>query len=381
MDRRFPSLSRFKKRASPHASSVDVPLANDGYRDPRRDGTGGKRQFSQPMNTLVPLRTYKKKKKNGEVKAIGDERKEGKKEKTSANQNEKQNEKEIGKDEKDDIFQSDSDSQLIDLSLLSSSPTRDRGKELDEIAILIQDSEAAEDGKKGSIGADVTNMSNRTLSPNLTIEQEFGSFPSLMQSLQRKVVECSAEIAERFRDYGIPQPVTSKRELAVRVRRHLHVARTVLNERKGSMYYNSAKKILNQSRHDTMTLKEKLEIEWSIFYGGYYGVKRQLFIGNIIGSQLHDELRASAAVCREVSYWTINGFASFVLANEVILSMIMEDFKCDRKKAQNIARETVDYGKAIADTKEITDDMDVGELLHDEAREFMKGIKQSEGRQ
>lgn len=361
MDRRFPSLSPFKKRSSPHARNVDVPLANDGYRDPRRDGKGPKRQFSQPMNTLVPLRTYKKKKKNDEIKSKGGINEERNEEKEKEN---KENE------EEDENFQSDSDSQLIDLSLLSSSPARDRGNELDEIAKLIQESEdepAADTSKKSS--------TSQLGGPNLsTNEEEFSSFPSLMQSLQRKVVESSTEIADRFKEYGIPKPVTSKRELAVRVERHLQVARKVLTQKKGSSFYNSAKNILNQSRHDTMTLKEKLEIDWNIFYGGYYGLKRQLFIGNIIVSQLHDELRTSAGNCREISYWTINGFSSFVLANEVILSMIMEDFKCDREKAENIARETVDYGKAITDTRDITDDMDVGELLQEESKEFMKNI-------
>ena len=369
MDRRFPSLSPFKKRSSPHARNVDVPLANDGYRDPRRDGKGPKRQFSQPMNTLVPLRTYKKKKKNDEIKSKRGIN-EGKEKEKVENEREKEE-----KEKMEENFQSDSDSQLIDLSLLSSSPTRDRGNELDEIAKLIQESE-------DEPAADtLTKSSTSQLGvPNLSTNEEdfskddFSSFPSLMQSLQRKVVESSTEIAERFKEYGIPKPVTSKRELAVRVDRHLQVARKVLTQKKGSSFYSSAKNILNQSLHDTMTLKEKLEIDWTIFYGGYYGLKRQLFIGNIIVSQLHDELRTSAGNCREISYWTINGFSSFVLANEVILSMIMEDFKCDREKAENIARETVDYGKAITDTRDITDDMDVGELLQDESKEFMKSI-------
>lgn len=380
MDRRFPSLSRFKKRSSPRASSVDVPLATEGYRDPRRDGKGPKRQFSQPMNTLVPLRTYKKKRKDGDQPGRNESNEKDRKVK---NKNEKE-EKNVKENEEEEIFQSDSDSQLIDLSLLSSSPTRDRGNELDEIAKLIQESEgdavkdesAAEDTRlKGPVKTIGASNLSLNLSLNLsTNEEEFSSFPTLMQSLQRKVVESSAEIADRFKEYGIPPPVTSKRELAFRVKRHLHVARNVLSQKKGSRYYDSAKQILNQSRHDTMTLKEKQEIDWNIFHGGYYGLKRQLFIGNIIVSQLHEALRASAGNCREISYWTINGFSSFVLASEVILSMIMEDFKCDRKKAENIARETVDYGKAITDTREITDDMDVGELLHDESKEFMKDI-------
>ena len=46
-------------------------------------------------------------------------------------------------------------------------------------------------------------------------------------------------------------------------------------------------------------------------------------------------------------------FSTYVLANEIIIRMIMEDMNLDFDKAEKFCLETVDYGIVVADSIEV----------------------------
>lgn len=336
-----------------------------GYGDPRREQKGQKRRNLQPTNTLTSNVTSSRVTKNAEKEAEIEDCKP---------------------DNGLSASESDEDG-LIDLSLLSSSPAKESRAAGSGVAI---DGLTAKKGAGngippiGAIGLSSSGSSHprqdqgplpESLSagPDTTNETDLTSMPDLMRSLQRKTEQGCVLVAKRFENYGIPAPITSKRALARRVERHMAQAKAVLETRAGSRFYQEARRLLSVSLHDSMTQKEKLVVDWDTFTGGYYGLKRQLFIGNMIASELQKELQSTRS--REVSYWTTRGFSSFVLANEVIVSMIAEDFGCSRERAAEIAAETVEFGKAVADTAAVVDDLEVGELHQEESEQFMRGIR------
>lgn len=353
MVRTYASLSRRKKRSTALVNGLTISQPSDAYSDPRRSSKVSKPSYTHPTNSLTASRKVKT------------------------------NEKKDFKDSLNPVAgleDSDSDdSQLIDVSILSSSPV----KEDKNIPSLIDLSIYGE--KNSNSDRLPTQLSSKSEKEPieaqiaeaevLEFDQNFNSFESLMDLLQRKVHGTDKLVEEKYNSYGLPETISSKRELSRRAKRHFPALHRTLQDGKGSFFYDRAKHILLRSRHDTMTLAEKQELDWQEFIGGYYGLKRQLFIGNLIASQLHEQLRQRAKDSRVVSYWTVGGFSSFVLANEVILAMIAEDFGCEMPRAEAIAQETVDYGTAIADTRDLDDDMDVGEFLQEESEAFMKNIR------
>lgn len=180
-------------------------------------------------------------------------------------------------------------------------------------------------------------------------------------------------VKRKFEHKHYPPTVKSKRLLKERVEKYLSLVPQILNgDIDASVFYTLAKNQCRRSNHETMTQDEKWEIDWSQYVGGYMGLKRQQFIALIVMSRYRKLLQSHKN--RTVVYWTINGFATYVLANEIILRFIMEDMKCDQARATAIVRESVEYGTVVTDSVGLVDDLEMGELLYAESREFMKDV-------
>ncbi|ABN68311.2 predicted protein [Scheffersomyces stipitis CBS 6054] len=181
-------------------------------------------------------------------------------------------------------------------------------------------------------------------------------------------------VIDKFKKYAFPSPIRSRKELMRRADKYFDVLPLILKGKQApSAYYLLAKNQANSSVHETLSATEKWQINWDKFCGGYYGFKRQSLIGNSISVKLAKELRA-AHRNKTVSYWTTSGFATHVLANEVIIRMAMEDLSCDFDSAERIVMESVEYGKVIADATEIEDDLQADELVSKQSKKFMKQI-------
>lgn len=214
---------------------------------------------------------------------------------------------------------------------------------------------------------------NSKFSDDIKYKAAMGDILAALHEYLRDKIESTRE---KFKEYHIPDPIASKKALLERIEKHLHIIPELLAGKiEMSYFYDLAKEQQRKSIGETINFKEKLLIDWSKFFGGYYGFKRQLFVASVIISKCRKELNSALKKNSTLAYWTPPGFSTYVLANEIIIRLIMEDFKCNFDKAENIIRETSDYGVVILDTVELNDDLEVGELLQEESRIFMKDIQ------
>ncbi|KAK6458791.1 RTC4-like domain-containing protein [Scheffersomyces xylosifermentans] len=197
-----------------------------------------------------------------------------------------------------------------------------------------------------------------------------GNVMKAMKDHQQSKVE---EVTKKFKSYNFPDPIISRKELISRAEKHYHVIANILKGKTApSIYYELAKSQSSSSSHETMSAAEKWQIKWDKYISGYYGMKRQSLIGSSISVKFKKDLRAAQKRNKTVEYWTSTGFATHVLANEIIIRMAMEDLKCPFEEAENVIQNSVEYGKVVTDSVDVEDDFQAGELLKEEAKEFMK---------
>ncbi|ODV81621.1 uncharacterized protein CANTADRAFT_19244 [Suhomyces tanzawaensis NRRL Y-17324] len=167
-------------------------------------------------------------------------------------------------------------------------------------------------------------------------------------------------IKQKFEQHKFPAPIVSKKALLKRAGAHTGMISKMLKGKcEDSHYYNLAKKQHQVSDQDTMSSTEKWNINWEIFYGGYYGIKRQLIIGNMINKQFQRNLRSAAKKNQTVSYWTTSAFSTYVLANEIIIRLVMEDTGCGIDEAIELMHQSIEYGLIVADSIDVDDDVEL----------------------
>lgn len=252
---------------------------------------------------------------------------------------------------------SDKDFSIIDVGNIEPvvlQPNNDRrSAEIDDI--LANDSPIPE-----FLNTDSTDIASSLISDTGTV-------------LERLTSDKIGPVKRKFKDKQYPAAVVSKRLLKQRVEKHLSLVPQILKgDIEASIFYTLAKNQCRRSDHETMTQDEKWDIDWAQFVGGYMGLKRQQFIALIVMSRYRKLLQSLKN--RTVEYWTINGFSTYVLANEIILRFIMDDMNCDQKRATAIVQESVEYGTVVTDSVDLVDDLEIGELLDAESKEFMKDL-------
>ncbi|KAK6205477.1 RTC4-like domain-containing protein [Scheffersomyces amazonensis] len=183
------------------------------------------------------------------------------------------------------------------------------------------------------------------------------------------------EIKRNYKKYKLPNTIESKKKLYKKAKRYLDIIPNILKGKEStSYYYELAKKQRDSSPHETMAVSEKWEIDWKKYFGGYYGFKRQSLLGDLISNKFDKELRAAEKRNKTVSYWTTNAFSTYILANEIIIRMTMDDMKLSFTKAEDIIKSTVEFGIIVADSIEIANDVTPE---HVETAEFMKEFKRN----
>lgn len=169
-----------------------------------------------------------------------------------------------------------------------------------------------------------------------------------------------ASVQEKYKNSGIPPHIISKSKLYSRIEDHINIIPKILNAKLHALdYYIAARSQQAQSPHEIMSKDEKWKIDWEKYYGGYYGFKRQLIIGNFINKRFLDLLLQKSSKNKTILYWTISGFSTYVLANEIIIRLIMEDFGCLEEEAGAKAMQTTDYGSVVTDSVEVIDDLEM----------------------
>lgn len=204
---------------------------------------------------------------------------------------------------------------------------------------------------------------DKLLSSDVTTRTKSKEFSSLPQDiLKGNIEQLNSEIVQdKYKNTKFPLP-RSKALLKKRTEQHIDIIPKILaGEEELSFYYTLALQQRKNLKHSTMTLEERWDIKWEKYIGGFYGLQRQLFILTLIQNRYKDVLVKSSN--KTVKYWTPDMFATYVLANEIILKLVMEDMELSKPEAEKLLKDTVDYGCKLADGQEFKDDLDFGELL------------------
>lgn len=165
---------------------------------------------------------------------------------------------------------------------------------------------------------------------------------------------------EKYENHNFPLP-QSKKGLKRRIEPLLEVVpRLLAGEEDLSIFYNLAHEQYKSLPHLTMTSRETFEIPFQKYVAGYYGLLRQNFVSMLIQAKYGDLLRKSRN--KTVLYWSPDMFATYVLANEIILRLVMEDMEMSKLQAESFLQKTADYGTYIADEIEFANDLDFDEL-------------------
>lgn len=139
------------------------------------------------------------------------------------------------------------------------------------------------------------------------------------------------------------------------------IPRILAGEEELSFYYTLALEQRKMLNHSTMTLEERWDIKWEKYIGGFYGLQRQLFISTLLQNKYSELL--SKSLNKTVKYWTPDMFSTYVLANEIILKLVMEDMGLLKPDAEKLMKDTVDYGCKVADDIDFHDDLEFEEII------------------
>jgi hypothetical protein len=182
------------------------------------------------------------------------------------------------------------------------------------------------------------------------------------------------EVKRTYKDKVIPSPIVSKRQLVKLIDSMIPTIKQLLQSKEfNSVYFQLASAQQEKSKTETITEHDKLQIDWDTYTSGYFGINRQLMMSTIIQSRCRQELQTEINH-KVIKYWGIEGFSTYVLANEVAIRITMNDLHYTFDEASEMLRSTVDYGKYIADKTPVSDDLRHGELLGEETTEFLKGF-------
>lgn len=204
-------------------------------------------------------------------------------------------------------------------------------------------------------------LSSESANTTPTRKQEsFSSLPS--DILQGNFYHLNSDkVKEKYKNTKFPLP-NSKTMLKNRTLEHIDIIPRILaGEEELSFYYTLALEQRKMLNHSTMTLEERWDIKWEKYIGGFYGLQRQLFISTLLQNKYSELL--SKSLNKTVKYWTPDMFSTYVLANEIILKLVMEDMGLLKPDAEKLMKDTVDYGCKVADDIDFHDDLEFEEII------------------
>lgn len=154
--------------------------------------------------------------------------------------------------------------------------------------------------------------------------------------------EKSEQIMAKYKDANFPMAKT-KQELRQQAQKYLHVIPELLEGKVEMLvFYTLAVEQRKNSLAKIMDAAEREKVKWKNFVGGFYGFARQHCISELVFIRFRDLLFKSSN--KTIRFWTPEGFSDYVLANEIILRMVMDDMKISMKEAERVLRQTADFG-------------------------------------
>ncbi|QLQ78776.1 hypothetical protein HG537_0B01250 [Torulaspora globosa] len=156
--------------------------------------------------------------------------------------------------------------------------------------------------------------------------------------------------------FSLP-PILYRSELIIRIQPFLQVIEELFQNRVSSYYKHEASNASKASKNAFLSLEEFRSIDVRRFLAGYYGLKRQLSVGEEILRQFRPFLLKRQG--KTMKWWGIEDFANYVLAPEVLASFCIQEMQLGdniydrdtREKAYDIFQNTTEFGLAIADAE------------------------------
>ncbi|CCK70730.1 Rtc4p KNAG_0F00610 [Huiozyma naganishii CBS 8797] len=133
--------------------------------------------------------------------------------------------------------------------------------------------------------------------------------------------EIKKQLEEKFQ---LP-PILYKQKMVRKIRPYMSVVEQILKGKVISPYYNDAKSVFQKSKRPFVTAEELSALDVHDFTAGFYGLKRQICIGNEILQKFGDQL--SNHPSPTIKWWGVKDFATYVLAPEVLALLAIEELK------------------------------------------------------
>lgn len=249
------------------------------------------------------------------------------------------------------IYKNDKPEPLISVKIAKPVPARAKTHDLDHLDKLIEDDLIHQQTKLKPL-----KVSDPAQAPTASLAQQLadGNFGLLSTHTP----------SEEFKADGGSSPTVdlpkSRQLLKDRVAPLLEIIPKLLDGLEPfSRYYTLATEQRKTLSHATMLAKDQWDINWKPYIGPY-GLVRQLYVGLLI-LRSHGKLLARLKN-KTVLYWLPDMFATYVLANEIILRLVKADQGCSLAEAEEYMKSHAEYGLR-ADDVDFADDVDLESVL------------------
>lgn len=233
------------------------------------------------------------------------------------------------------------------------------------------------DGKKLLLEAELSAVEDNQVFSSSFPEEKKLSLQSSLNSKEQiiKKLQIREEYTSKF---NLP-PMLFSDELLAKVEPFMSIVVDILKGKISSAYYFEAKNAYKNSQKAYLSVDEFRKLNLSKFTAGFYGLKRQLRVGEEIAKRYKRELTHNQPAT--LKWWGVTDFCNYVLAPETLTSFCIQQLNLSKKsrwpKTQNkhprqqsnekeyyydpelrmqaydLLEDTVDYGIIVADTDPI----------------------------
>lgn len=155
--------------------------------------------------------------------------------------------------------------------------------------------------------------------------------------------------------YKLP-PILYLSDLIERIQPFLSIVEAMYKHKVQSPYKFEATAVSEASNSAVLSLSEFRSMDINKIVAGYYGLRRQLCVGEEILKHYKQFLLKRQG--KTMNWWGVADFANYVLAPEVLASLCISEMNlgddiydpATRENAYDIFRNTVEFGLVVADT-------------------------------
>lgn len=167
------------------------------------------------------------------------------------------------------------------------------------------------------------------LSSDHDIESSFDNRDKVNQQEESNNTIVDRQISRKFNLLVLPNgvefdlydvPIRSQKALNKVCKPFLPLIPCILKGKTPSPFYNRAKEIFQKSNS---VMLQRSQLDASIFTAGFYGLKRQIWVSQLILKEFRDTLQMSKSPI--VRWWGVDDFARYVLAPEILSLLAMSD--------------------------------------------------------